>query len=55
MKPVIFDECLFKLIPHVIIVSFALSLHFSPLFLFMNDICHVLSNTRLHGFSREEF
>lgn len=32
MKPVIFDECLFKLIPHVIIVSFALSLHFSPLF-----------------------
>lgn len=32
MKPVIFDECLFKLIPHVIIVSFALSLHFSSLF-----------------------
>lgn len=32
MKPVIFDECLFKLIPHGIIVSFALSLPFSSLF-----------------------
>lgn len=41
MKPVIFDECLFRWMCHITIYSFALSLSFFCLFLFMNYICTV--------------